>query len=545
MYKDKLFITVIVLTLSYIIYHTAYNAQNACFYMDDYWWGMYTGNNFTEKIFDSLNFNLVHGGGYIGLFLCKFFSFGLPNMLGIHPLDFMAVPQGIIRGVIGGVILYCISFSFSKNLKLKPFKYFILPSVLIYYFYAIYSSGSVWSSEATIIATNYAWYRYFFSILFFCIFWNYIYKNLFIKYSKIRYLELFTACFSGYVVASSSEISFIATSVAFFLILASKFFIKTTNLDKRFFMPFLAFFITMTAFITNNKFNEVLNARLADSINFSIIKDFIFNYFKICFANEFLYWIIFTFLALSAIIYSIRKNEIKRIIFPFIIQFSILITMMSLVVLGKTFYEDKLFWLSHHNIQFLYKMLILIPFLILLDYNVKIYNDNRLIQKVGITVYSILVLSFCLRFKDTDLFKECYLTSWPNMLRKFYYVSEKILNYYYYKNSVPFLPEFPLDPVLQFYVPNKVENTYNYYKDYIFTDVYYQKIYKNRLPVNIGYFKITDIEALKYFYENGGSFTLKELEELKFQNLLDKDFVLNKKEDAMNFEEAKKYILNN
>lgn len=67
------------------------------FWGDDSFYAVYS--HAYETYFDCLfgDVRNEHGGYYIGLFLCKFLSFGLPNLLGIHPADFVGIGHGFIR----------------------------------------------------------------------------------------------------------------------------------------------------------------------------------------------------------------------------------------------------------------------------------------------------------------------------------------------------------------------------------------------------------------------------------------------------------------
>lgn len=538
MYKDKLFIFIVVLTSLLIIIHTVYNAQSANFYMDDYWWGMYTGYGFREKIFDSFKFDVVHGGGYLGLFLCKLFSFGLPNILGEHPQDFMGVPQGVIRSVLAVFILYLISNIFVKNSKTKPFYYFLFPFCTLYYLYSIYSSNSIWIKYSTITFVNYNWYRYFFSLLFFALFWKFIYDSILSKNKKINYFYLITAIISGYVTGTSSEILFGASILSVILIVLIKFLFKPKiNLDINFYIPVSALFISTFLFTTTDKFNGVLTDRLSNNIDFTMIWHFINKYINICFMHEILYWIIFAVISYTAINKAVKYKETNVLIVPYILTFSIAALMFSLILLGSTYSDGRVFWLEHQNIQFLYKMLILIPVLMLFNY---ITEKNEYNQNIWIYSAIVLFVLFLTLVRFTDGLNILKYRDDDKKLRTQYYVNEKILNYYYLFDEKALLPSFLIAAGLQYYSPVDLGN--NCYTDYILSDVYYSKIYKNDKPVNIGYCKTDVKNAIREYYKKGGNFSKEELNKLYFKNLLNEEYVFLKQKNEMNAEEVIKLV---
>ena len=535
MYRDKLFIFIVVLTSLLIIIHTVYNAQGANFFMDDYWWGMYTGYGFREKLFDSFKFDVVHGGGYPGLFLCKLFSFGLPNMLGLHPQDFMSVPQGIIRSILAIIILFFISTAFVRQSKNKPFYYLLFPFCTLYYLYSIYSCDSLWIKYSTITFVNYNWYRYFFSLFFFAVFWQYISEIIFTKEKNINYFKLICAVIAAYATATSSELLIGASCCAIGLIIIfDVLYSKKIILNRCFFIPASVLYITAYAFITTDKFSSVFLDRLPETVSIQMIIDFIKEYFKICFYHEIIFWAFFAALFIYALYTALKNKEKEKLLIPIVLQISVLTVMFLLIIPGKTFANEEMFWLQHPNVQFIYKMLIFIPFLMLFNYvtqNSK-YSENLFIYSA--VALFILVLTL---IKFTDGLNILKYRTEDKKLRTQYYINEKILNYYYLKDKKPLLPSFLIASGLQYYSP--VENGNDCYIDYILSDVYYSKIYKNDKPIVVGYCK-TDIDkALEEFYKIGGSFSKEELTELKFQNLLNDKYVLSKQEKEINIQEVR------
>ncbi|MBQ8762281.1 MAG: hypothetical protein IJZ26_03135, partial [Clostridia bacterium] len=166
-----------------IVYLTFYGS----FWGDDIYFSHYTHG---ENLFGCLveeEFAQQHGGRYIGMFLGKFFSFGLPNMLGIHPAEFIGPYQGVIKGILIVITLLLLTnfirlVNKSKLLYLSIF--FILTA---YFFYSIYSSNT-WVPYIT-----YNYYRYCVSLLFLGYFFNFMFENLLKKARKIKIKKLILA----------------------------------------------------------------------------------------------------------------------------------------------------------------------------------------------------------------------------------------------------------------------------------------------------------------------------------------------------------------
>ena len=101
--------TIIFLVTIFVTWIMFSITKNGSFWGDDYFFSLYYYN---EGIFSCLidkNFANQHGGGYIGLFLSKFFSFGLPNLLGLHPSNYVGGAHAIVKGVITIITLIAVS----------------------------------------------------------------------------------------------------------------------------------------------------------------------------------------------------------------------------------------------------------------------------------------------------------------------------------------------------------------------------------------------------------------------------------------------------
>ena len=160
-YKSNILLLSIVFLIStLIIILTIHISKSTAFYADDMWFGTY---RLKEGLFDSLFKNSafqIHGGGYLCLFLTKFFNFGLPNILRLHPSDFMHYGTGFFKGLI------CISifllYAQASTYFLKSKKLFALTFI----FTSCYLFSTVFFLHSSILTINNLFFRYIVPILF-------------------------------------------------------------------------------------------------------------------------------------------------------------------------------------------------------------------------------------------------------------------------------------------------------------------------------------------------------------------------------------------
>lgn len=384
----------------------AYFSRYSCFWGDDFWYTRFFEPN---GLFDTLSFTRGgHGGGYIGFFFCKLFSFGMPLYLNIHPCDFINTYHSIIRGLFFAIALLLISkFStFYNHSKLVYALSFLLLGGICFFNFVF---------AECVINIGYSFYRYLFSFIPFSILWYYLYKNLIEENNKSNKFEFVVAFISAYFVGTSLEImSFGSVCLAVMLIIYNyilKFpFAQKTddknlklNIDFKFYLLICTMFFTTYMFASSIGFKEVATYRGMSniSITFDILKEYLQLYFNVCFVNEWFYWLLFIIFFSIFFINAKKQNEIKKVILPLFMQISILTVMFSLILCGKTYeYSHNYtvlfgFWLHHSNIVFAYKLLILIPLLISFDYCYNFVKNNPL---VNIILFIFVLIITCRNF---------------------------------------------------------------------------------------------------------------------------------------------------
>lgn len=510
---------------------------------DDSWYSIYFKED--EGFFDCLfkDSYLYHGGYYIGLFLTKFLSFGLPTLLGIHPADFISYEHGIIRGIFTAIGLYIITKFSGTDKYSKPIFLSLFLFMICYFFMN--------ETNTSIIGINYTFYRYFFSLIFFGYFLSFIYKNIISYPSQTNKksknsIKLFFIILCGFVIGTSIEILFFTSVLFVSFIMLYNFILYLVsriknevyekykyNLNINFYFPVLGLLIGTLMFTNTIGFQEVAAGRGLTNINITLasLKEFSFLYWNVCFFNESIYWIIFIPTVIFAFYFSIKNKEAKKILFPVFLEISILTVIFSLVLCGKTYDEvtrDR-FFLRHCNIVFLYKMLIMIPFFMCFGYvfkNIlkKIKQNSRIILSICLMV-CLLCGSCCCINKIIEHYP--YNTGKIDLLpqKRIYYIVEKMFRFYTLKNELPVLPNYykltgdSIYPYFKFIDINQspIRNEYLRY--------YYLKIYKQDLKDNVQF--VFDDNAFEKFYNKGGIIEDKELIDLDFSKLLDDDFVLN------------------
>ena len=212
--------------------------------------------------------------------------------------------------------------------------------------------------------------------------------------------------------------------------------------------------------------------------------------------------------------------NLKKFVFPFLLQFSVIVVICSLLLCGRTFYVKDWFWIEYGNIiQYSY-LLFLVSFVIYFGYVVKNLmlitkgmKIKRLIPYILVSTLFLFLIGKEYSIFDTKRMEEIPFSSYTykTMLvhRKTTYILEKMIRFYYLRNEQIYIPENR-----NFFSIHGWGRYFKYiYGEYMGSDGRY----------------VNSPDAISRFYQKGGMFTVQELQELKFQNLLNNDFVLNKK----------------
>ena len=341
-----------------------------------------------------------------------------------------------------------------------------------------------------------------------------IYKN-YIDYPKATCkTPWILILISGYILGSSSEILFFSSIVLVVLILMSKIFnILKFNIDIKFIFICLSMFFAIFCFITSYGFKLVAYDRgmLNISITLENLHEFFDIFFHLYILNCSFIWIPFIILSILAFILTKNKQQnLNKIIFPVLVEISIIIVVFSLILCGKTYDEtthDR-FWLFHPNIQCLYKILILYPLLIYCDY---VYKRLKC-KKIFIFILFIINIFICTEVKN--IINNIDLNENKNN-QIIQYKYQKIMRYYNLQNREA---EIPIEFLNNFF---ELEDE-NVHKPIELNSQ--DLIYGDNKASKYGY-RLTK-DALDNFYKNGGTFSNDELNNPNFSNLLLNNFIL-------------------
>lgn len=543
-FKNSLFNLIIVTVSVLFIFLLIFWSKGCNFWGDDAWYSVYIGN---EGIFDCL-FDESHGGKYFGQFLDKFLSMGLPCFFGIHPENFISTWHAFFRALFI-IITFLLMSKFVVIYEKSKSLYLLFYIFLIFFFISIMNIQEN-GLYPDIICVYYAYYRYCFSLLFVACFLYFIYKNITGPDENKSKMKLILVSICGYVIGTSSEIAFFGGCALIFLIIIWDSLLKriTTKysgnvflnslkirLNKNFYIPVLFFVTGVILFVSSQGFCQVATSRGISNINvtYDIFKEFTVCFFEKCVLSIQTFWISFILLYAIALYFSIRNKDLKPAVFSAIYVISLFMVMFSLLLLGKSScVNNGAFWIEHNNILFLYKMLLIIPFGIILSYLYFCMNKNK---KYLCVFYSFVILLFCfinikLFFNNQIIDIYNFDRNWLYLRKQNNYITNKIARFYYINNETVILPIELLHQDFHFF-DNLDPNTNCVFNENQLVSLY-KRIYKETPNVS-PYICVSD-NAINEFYYKGGYITKEELNNLDFNRLFDESYVFKKLETVEN-----------
>ncbi len=530
--ENKLYSFLIIFVSVWIAFIYAYCCKECTFWGDDF---------FYARVYDNIDYlNCLkfvgHGEGYIGVFLCKFLSFGLPLLLNIHPYDFIGFSEGLFRGFFVALIILAVSGF--VNLYVKSKKTYLITFIFltIYFFLTFIVENSGFQDVI------YRYYRYLFAQLFFALFWFYIFKNILNKEKQeTSVYQLICICFCGFFIGGAVEIIYFVSALLAILLIVYNLFVKIIsnlaknnefnlknrfNLNINFYLPVFFLFLAISFSVMSSGFHSVAVEERGISsfiITKDILKDFLNTYYIMLIKEEFIYWILFIIIFFVSFCLAIKEKEYKKLIIPSLFMFAILAVMFSLIFCGKTFDEmtrDR-FWLYHIHILLLYKFLLIYPFLIFISNIAEQIALNKKYIKWCYYLLIILIVTLIISYKSHIIYNfqenSLFLTREQKIQA---YQVEKIIRYYTLNKETAKIPYFLTENGLEslreeiYHKPLQIKSDY--------------KIYKDKNILKYGYI-ITNDSTFETFYKDGGTFTADEINDIKFSRLLDKNFVLNQK----------------
>ncbi len=525
----------IIIFLLIVLFQT-YIYKDITFWREDCTFGFYNKN---QNIFSPLFNADVYGGGYIPYFFTKLFTFGLPFLINIHPLDYASIPRGIIIGLFSAFFVFSCA-EFIKPLNRSKILYILILLSVAGFLYTEY-----YALEFRLVEiVNYAFFRYVFSLLIYNLFWFFVFENFIKKRNNIKIKDILIMSVLAFVVCSGLELLMLMSLInivflSFFLFFKNKQFF----FDKFCFSSFIILTVFSVLWINSPHFHLALHTKISSYpvIDTNYIIEFFKLYNKLYMPCLISYFSLFGLYLLCKIKLRPLKSEFKATVFSLVLQISSILGILSLFFSGKNFAES--FYLYHANIIFASRMLIIVPIVILAGCFIKQIREYR--ERKIVSLFISLIFVVIALFTGITAIKGTPVNIFIVQLRatkKIAYINEKIMRYYYLNKNKPILLNY-----------NGIEigilgNEISPYSEgecishNTATDYYYPQIYKDNISKQLGYCVSKD--AIFKFYERGGSFTKKEIENIKFKRLKERDFVLKQNNtDTYSAEELNKKVI--
>lgn len=481
--------------------------------------------NGSVLIGDDIYFNFLYNGinlnknFYYGTFLMplqNFLLFFLPDFFNINIQDW-ALSFGVL---FKSLIVTIIIFMYTKFLKLENLNNKIVISLAIISYFSIFICFKGLKFIDFIIYEGF--FRFIIPLLLLIIFFYYVYKTYFKSNSKIDVIYLYIAAFlTSY---SSPIASFIAVSTyilnSIYLLFCKKYKLNNT-------ITLIMLILGTVVLVSSLGFQSHFENKIKENVlTLDYIVKLIPEFVRYYAVNILYKYGIYYILLIALIIINIKKRvEAYKIFFAVNIIAGINLFLFSLIVLGKTSFEQT-FWITHRDIHS-----IIIP-LYILSMIIMVSNIKILKEKILIIICIIMMINFNHSAE--------YLKNSLESIKNHSYMRDKIRVYYIYREQDGIMPAFSkFDSFFNLIQERKTEIGYNKYENEKETgNQHYEKLetnYYNNV-YKIGNKKRNKIEiaendeiAIKEYERNGGRLDEIKTGRYKFSNLSNKEYVLKQK----------------
>ena len=365
-------------------------------------------------------------------------------------------------------------------------------------------------------------FRFIIPVLLLEIFFYNLYKMVVKSENNIK-----TVCVTGFLTAASSPVAMVISLSVFFM----SCLLKLKEHKKYFILTGIFLLLGIYTLISNDGFHSHFENKIKDNIItidyiIELFPEFIKYYFeKIIFNFGFYYLLI-----IMLILINLKKKiDICKVIFPLFIIIGINIFLFSLIILGKTSF-DQTFWITHRDIYSIIIPLYILS-LIMLTGN-SIINCSEINRKRILAVFVIICIILLPLFYKSGMYLHNSLLS----IKNHSYMRDKIRLFYIYKNENANMPEFSkFNSFFNLIKETETEIGQNEINN-SFLDNHYEKLEKNYF---INVYKLykydlknanvmeSDKKALEIFLHKGGNIDEVYKGKYKFSKLKEKDFVLN------------------
>ena len=479
--------------------------QESFFFLDDFGSAiMFSDNIFYFPI----------NGIPIASFFDRFFGNVLPQFLNIHPSEVNRLIFSHIESFVMTYLFFTISkiFRFKKDFNFTQLVYFIFTAAAILYFVL---------EQPLMLFVYDGFFRMFFAAVLWIFLFLILEKNLVITIQQKVFTGLMT-----FLVCTSNEMICITTLTG---LMIYAFFHKKENKNFSYILALCALLGFILIFSTG-----AFSRKCDDDVfSFQVFANFFTDKLNFCY-DYFKYIIVKHALGLSLIIIQIatikikiEENEnVKRTI-HLAISFlaGIFIFFFMLKALGRTHYQPGNYWLIHEDLHVIYSMIIFTLNSVLL----KIIIENQCIKAFIVNIFLIVSTTILLFFDYQEYSKVINEKIRPH--KKIYYQIEKILRVASLHKKTALLDEsyyedLELHPFFFFF---DVREKNRIYKNSFCVDLLNQIEKDEDMKIIYGFMYTDKEKADKDFANNNGMFSEEELQNINFNNLLDKEFLLNNK----------------
>ena len=488
-----------------------------------------------DFLFDGLKpFKNFLFGTWLMHFL-NIFLYYIPYKLNINIQDWNATFGCILKsGIITILFVYLYKILMIKTIK---------KNIAISYIFILFCIFWILQSKTgfvDLIITQ-GFYRFIFTSCLYEIFIYYCLKVFLDHKINIIYLSVFSL-----ILSTSSEIIGCISLFSSFIFLVYSLF-KDKLKIKSFLILFLCILLGVFLLSLTPGFTYNLERKLGNySFNLIQIIEYIPQYTASYIKRIILdYGVFYIMLGVFTIIsiwqygkintYKNFKNssEYKLLLSSYIILFSFLLFSYSLIIFGKTSY-DNYFWIKHRDFYTIVQIIFMIILTIQSNLFFTIVSNN--IKHLSIVIYLIVILIIF------PTFEYCMLlhTTLQN-IRNVSYLRDKMQIFYAFKNIPCKLAQFSKYLMFNEYVSSNKFNPFeNKYVPILVTEEnearvanilakdYYSIVYKVNIDLTND-ITVTDNneEAMNYYIQNGGTYSEIITEKYKFSSLESKDYVLN------------------
>ncbi len=474
-----------------------------CFMLYKFRYAIICGDDMMEIIARPYSFYLAR---FITEIPVTFIEKQIPEILNINYQDFAFISQSLTRSLCFIAIIHCITKAFFKLKEHDSVFWGIFYSVTFFIFFAVLSK-----SNFMFAMENWPCFSYIMPILFFVLIWYKI-AECYILHKVLNKQDVFYLIFL--VILNSfgcAYYNYVTLFLMMWIFIEGLILKKDVNYIK---IPLMFIIPLSVIYYSYPGFTGIFrgyNLNISFETLISQYKDFFVTMIKVLFTDN---WFLYIPIIVALIVLYLTSADDKdnsginiRIIKYFIITY---IGFLSLMV-GTIFlpancpYSDTVkYWFIHSGLLSEYLIFLYIAALFLLGaINIKKYFPVFLVFWV-----SYIYFNFS--------FGAIYFQHTSSLPRTLLYLNDKISVFYFNKGQTAIIPnDTELVPDALKYIDD--EHNRISYKDEAFYLSYLEKNYG--VDVSPGILFINRKDALKLYYENGGTLFPAELNKLKFSDI--------------------------